>query len=139
MTALAYVAALLSVLAVEIAATPAHSTGSVAGDADVVLAAIAETDRLVVHLATPDALARALDAWAVQPTSTAAYNDRAPLMRQSAAVRAGTVLLLASAWLAACAPKAPAPVAAPPVGVPPPPARAVSGPGVTRRCRTPTW
>ena len=51
----------------------------------------------------------------------------AAIMRRSAAVRAGTVLL-ASAWLAACAPKTPAPVAAPPVGVPPPPARTVSGP-----------
>ena len=36
-----------------------------AGDA-AVLAAIAETDRLVVHLAAPDALARGLDAWAVR-------------------------------------------------------------------------
>jgi hypothetical protein len=35
------------------------------GDA-AVLAAIAETDRLVVHLAAPDALARGLDAWAVR-------------------------------------------------------------------------
>jgi len=51
----------------------------------------------------------------------------AAIMRRSAAVRAGTVLL-ASAWLAACAPKTPAPVAAPPVGVPPPPARTVPGP-----------
>jgi outer membrane protein OmpA-like peptidoglycan-associated protein len=51
----------------------------------------------------------------------------AAIMRRSAAVRAGTVLL-ASAWLAACAPKTPAPVATPPVGVPPPPARTVSGP-----------
>ena len=49
-------------------------------------------------------------------------------MRRSTAVRAGTVLLLASAWLAACAPRTPAPVAAPPVGVPPPPTRSVSGP-----------
>ena len=65
-TALAYVAALLSVLAVEIARrTPAQdSSGSAAGN-DIVLAAIAEADRLVVHLATPDALACALDAWAV--------------------------------------------------------------------------
>ena len=61
-TAIAYTAALLSVLAVEIARrVPA---AAVAGDA-AVLAAIAETDRLVVHLATPDALARGLDAWAV--------------------------------------------------------------------------
>ena len=49
-------------------------------------------------------------------------------MRRSVVVRVGTILLLASAWLAACAPKTPAPVAAPPVGVPPPPARTVSGP-----------
>ena len=39
--------------------------GAGAGDA-AVLAAIAETDRLVVHLAAPDALARGLDAWAVR-------------------------------------------------------------------------
>jgi len=49
-------------------------------------------------------------------------------MRRSSAARVGTVLLLASAWLAACAPKTPAPVPAPPVGVPPPPTRSVSGP-----------
>ena len=62
-TAIAYAAALLSVLAVEIArqAPP----GVAAGDA-ALLAAIAETDRLVVHLAGPDALARGLDAWAVR-------------------------------------------------------------------------
>ena len=62
-TAIAYAAALLSVLAVEIArqAPP----GAAAGDA-ALLAAIAETDRLVVHLAGPDALARGLDAWAVR-------------------------------------------------------------------------
>ncbi len=61
-TAIAYVAALLSVLAVEIARrAPADWSG--AGDA-AVLAAIAETDRLVIHLAAPDALARGLDAWA---------------------------------------------------------------------------
>jgi outer membrane protein OmpA-like peptidoglycan-associated protein len=52
----------------------------------------------------------------------------AATMRRSSAVRVGTVLLLASAWLASCAPKAAVPVAAPPVGVPPPPARTVSGP-----------
>ena len=64
-TEIAYGAALLSVLAVEMTRrTPAEdSTG--AGDA-AVLAAIAETDRLVVHLAAPDALARGLDAWAVR-------------------------------------------------------------------------
>ena len=66
-TALAYGAALLSVLAAEIArrAAAEDRTGSDAGDA-AVLAAIAETDRLVVHLAAPDALARGLDAWAVR-------------------------------------------------------------------------
>lgn len=48
-------------------------------------------------------------------------------MRRSSAVRIGTALL-ASTWLASCAPKPAAPVAPPPVGVPPPPARAVSGP-----------
>ena len=61
-TAIAYVAALLSVVAVEIARRTA--TGTTASDA-AVLAAIAEADRLVVHLAAPDALARGLDAWAV--------------------------------------------------------------------------
>jgi Fe-S-cluster containining protein len=60
-TAIAYGAALLSVLAVELARRAPADTG--AGDA-AVLAAIAETDRLVVHLAAPDALARGLDAWA---------------------------------------------------------------------------
>jgi outer membrane protein OmpA-like peptidoglycan-associated protein len=52
----------------------------------------------------------------------------AATMRRSSAVRVGTVLLLASAWLASCSPKTAAPVAPPPVGVPPPPTRAVSGP-----------
>ena len=60
-TAIAYAAALLSVLAAEIARR--EPAGNVAGVA-AVLAAIAETDRLVVHLAAPDALARGLDAWA---------------------------------------------------------------------------
>jgi hypothetical protein len=65
-TAIAYGAALLSVLSVEIArrARAGSGAGTAAGDA-AVLAAIAETDRLVVHLAAPDALARGLDAWAV--------------------------------------------------------------------------
>ena len=63
-TAIAYAAALLSVLAVEMA-RQAPSPEAAAGDA-AVLAAIAETDRLVVHLAAPDALARGLDAWAVR-------------------------------------------------------------------------
>jgi len=58
-TAIAYVAALLSVLAVEIARRAPDGAGDAA-----VLAAIAETDRLVIHLAAPDALARGLDAWA---------------------------------------------------------------------------
>ena len=49
-------------------------------------------------------------------------------MRRSSAVRIGTTLVLAAAWLASCAPKPPAPVAPPPVGVPPPPVRDVSGP-----------
>jgi len=61
-TAIAYVAALLGVLAVEVARLVPGDAA--AGDA-AVLAAIAETDRLVVHLASPDALARGLDAWAV--------------------------------------------------------------------------
>jgi hypothetical protein len=62
-TAIAYVAALLSVLAAEIARGAAPD--AIVGDA-AVLAAIAETDRLVVHLAAPDALARGLDAWAAR-------------------------------------------------------------------------
>jgi outer membrane protein OmpA-like peptidoglycan-associated protein len=49
-------------------------------------------------------------------------------MRPAPAFRAGTVLLIASAWLAACSPKTPARAAAPPVGVPPPPMRTVSAP-----------
>jgi Fe-S-cluster containining protein len=64
-TTIAYGAALLSVLAVEMARRTAAEDGAGAGDA-AVLAAIAETDRLVVHLAAPDALARGLDAWAVR-------------------------------------------------------------------------
>ena len=52
----------------------------------------------------------------------------AATMRRSSAVRVGTILLLASAWLASCTPKTRAPVAAPPVGIPPPPRRTVSGP-----------
>jgi hypothetical protein len=59
-TAVAYVAALLAVLAAELSRQPARTSGSDAR----VRAAIAETDRLVVHLAAPDALARGLDAWA---------------------------------------------------------------------------
>jgi hypothetical protein len=61
-TAMAYATALLSVLAVE---TTRRTAGETAAGDDAVLAAIAETDRLVVHLAAPDALARGLDAWAV--------------------------------------------------------------------------
>jgi outer membrane protein OmpA-like peptidoglycan-associated protein len=49
-------------------------------------------------------------------------------MRRSSAVRVGTVLLLASAWLAACTPKTATLAAPPAVGVPPPPVRSVSGP-----------
>ncbi len=59
-TAIAYVAALLAVVASELSRQAAPTTS---GNADVV-AAIAETDRLVVHLAAPDALALGLDAWA---------------------------------------------------------------------------
>jgi hypothetical protein len=61
-TAIAYGAAILSVLAVEIARRAPVGAGAAAEAA--VLAAIAETDRLAVHLAAPDALARGLDAWA---------------------------------------------------------------------------
>jgi Fe-S-cluster containining protein len=62
-TAIGYAAGLLSVLAVEIARRA--RAGAEVDDATV-LAAIAESDRLVVHLAAPDALARGLDAWAVR-------------------------------------------------------------------------
>ena len=48
-------------VAVEIARRTAPGTAP--SDA-AVLAAIAEADRLVLHLAAPDALARGLDAWA---------------------------------------------------------------------------
>lgn len=58
-TAIAYAAALLNVVAVELARRPPAEADEAA-----VRAAIAETDRLVVHLAAPDALARGLDAWA---------------------------------------------------------------------------
>jgi hypothetical protein len=58
-TVIAYVSALLHVLAVELARRP-----SAEPDEAAVRAAVAETDRLVVHLAAPDALARGLDAWA---------------------------------------------------------------------------
>lgn len=58
-TVVAYAAALLSVLGVELERrTPA------AREDAALRAAIAETDRLVVHLATPGALARGLDGWA---------------------------------------------------------------------------
>jgi hypothetical protein len=60
-TAMAYAAALLSVLAVEVA----RRAGAMDGDA-AVRAAIAEADRLVLHLAAPDALARGLDGWAAR-------------------------------------------------------------------------
>jgi hypothetical protein len=59
-TAIAYVAALLSVLASELARQPLPSDI----DEAAVRAAIADADRLVVHLAAPEALARGLDAWA---------------------------------------------------------------------------
>jgi hypothetical protein len=58
-TAMAYAAALLSVLASELARRHAAAPGAAA-----VRAAITEVDRLMVHLAAPDALARGLDAWA---------------------------------------------------------------------------
>jgi hypothetical protein len=58
-TAIAYATALLNVLAVELARRPPGQP-----DDDAVRTAIGETDRLVVHLAAPDALARGLDAWA---------------------------------------------------------------------------
>jgi Fe-S-cluster containining protein len=59
-TVVAYVEALLTVVAGEIArrVTPATPL-----DDAVARAAIAETDRLVLHLAAPDVLARGLDAW----------------------------------------------------------------------------
>jgi OmpA-OmpF porin, OOP family len=49
-------------------------------------------------------------------------------MRRSTAIRVGGCLVLASAWLTACAPKTSAPAAPAPVGVPPPPSRAISAP-----------
>lgn len=58
-TVVAYATALLSVLAVELARRPPAEPDDAA-----VRAAVGETDRLVVHLAAPDALARGLDAWA---------------------------------------------------------------------------
>jgi hypothetical protein len=58
-TAIAYAMALLDVLAVELARRPPAEADDAA-----VRAAIGEADRLVVHLAAPDALARGLDAWA---------------------------------------------------------------------------
>ena len=58
-TAIAYATALLTVIAVEIARRPPGEAEDAA-----VRAAIAAADRLVVHLAAPDALARGLDAWA---------------------------------------------------------------------------
>jgi hypothetical protein len=60
-TADAYVEALVTVVAGE---TARRGTSGAPLDDTVVLAAIAETDRLVLHLAAPDALARGLDAWA---------------------------------------------------------------------------
>lgn len=57
----AYVEALVTVIAGEIAR---RVTAAAPLDDAAVLAAIAETDRLVLHLAAPDALARGLDAWA---------------------------------------------------------------------------
>ena len=60
-TAVAYVAALLTVVAAELSRQGPASTPAAA-----VVAAIAEADRLVVHLAAPDALARGLDAWAAR-------------------------------------------------------------------------
>jgi hypothetical protein len=61
-TAIAYAAALLTVLAAELSRQAARSMVRGAS----VVTAIAEADRLVVHLAAPDALARGLDAWAAR-------------------------------------------------------------------------
>ena len=60
-TVVAYAEALLAVVAGEIAR---RVTPGAAIDDAATLEAIAETDRLVLHLAAPDALARGLDAWA---------------------------------------------------------------------------
>lgn len=60
-TQVAYLEALLTVVAGEIAR---RVTPGAPPDDAVVLAAIAETDRLALHLAAPDVLARGLDAWA---------------------------------------------------------------------------
>jgi hypothetical protein len=62
-TLLAYVAALLSVVAGELAR---RGPGAHAFDDTAIIRALADTDRLVVHLAAPDALARGLDAWAAR-------------------------------------------------------------------------
>jgi len=62
-TVIAYVEALLTVVAAEITR---RAAASATPDDTTVVAAIAETDRLVVHLAAPHALARGLDAWADQ-------------------------------------------------------------------------
>lgn len=58
-TVVAYAAALLSVIAIE-----RSRRAGIARDDEMVIGAIAETDRLAVHLAAPDALAAGLDAWA---------------------------------------------------------------------------
>jgi hypothetical protein len=57
-TVVAYAGALLSTIATELA-----RLGGGEADQEVVIAAIAETDRLAIHLAAPDALAAGLDAW----------------------------------------------------------------------------
>jgi hypothetical protein len=59
-TVVAYVEALLTVVAGEIAR---RVTAGTPPDDAIARAAIAEADRLVLHLAAPDALARSLDGW----------------------------------------------------------------------------
>jgi Fe-S-cluster containining protein len=57
-TVVTYVAALLSVIAIELSRRA--GTGN---DDEMVIGAVAETDRLAVHLAAPDLLAAGLDTW----------------------------------------------------------------------------
>jgi hypothetical protein len=65
-TMVAYAEALLAVLATELARP--RRAGST--DDAHVIAAISETDRLAVHLAAPDALARGLDGWRAAATGS---------------------------------------------------------------------
>lgn len=63
-TVVTYLDALLAVIATELA----RRDGPGASDDATVIAALAEADRLAVHLAAPDALAAGLDAWSARTT-----------------------------------------------------------------------